>query len=385
MFYGTGQNTYYGKYRALVVNNNDPLRLGRLTLCVPSILGPNTETSWALPCVPYGGNENYGMSFIPEVGSTVWCEFEGGNIQYPIWVGVYFIKNEGKSDIPEESKTRYTKHHVLKTWAGHTIEFNDNIEEECIKIIDRAGQEIKMSCALQPTAGRRLQKETETEDKFQIGDTKNGSSIEITDLSGQKIELKSHADGNEILLKSQKEDGTDIQFIKIDNVNKKVILNTENANGDLEIVCNNSRVTLTGNDNTVINGHSVKNITGNLTAQIDGNVSETHNSQTQIQCVGKYSVISNDFIEQKVNDSNRLRIAAGQVNLDGTLLSMNTTMLRVDSHESSDWDTPVSARKLYNILPAHYHVCAAPGSPSGPMLPIIVLPTEIGFSNIAMR
>jgi len=82
------ENRYYGKYRATVFDNEDPLVQGRLMLQVPDVLG-DIPTSWALPCLPAVGLQ-MGVFALPAVGSTVWAEFEQGNADYPIWVGGYW-------------------------------------------------------------------------------------------------------------------------------------------------------------------------------------------------------------------------------------------------------------------------------------------------------
>ena len=79
---------YYGKYRATVVSNEDPLVLGRLMLQVPDVLG-EVPSSWALPCLPAVGKQ-MGVFALPAFGSTVWAEFEQGNPDYPIWVGGFW-------------------------------------------------------------------------------------------------------------------------------------------------------------------------------------------------------------------------------------------------------------------------------------------------------
>jgi uncharacterized protein involved in type VI secretion and phage assembly len=82
------EKRYYGKYRATVLNNQDPLVQARLMLQVPDVLG-DMPTSWALPCLPAVGKQ-MGVFALPAMGSTVWAEFEQGNPDYPIWVGGYW-------------------------------------------------------------------------------------------------------------------------------------------------------------------------------------------------------------------------------------------------------------------------------------------------------
>lgn len=82
------EKRYYGKYRATVLNNQDPLVQARLMLQVPDVLG-DVPTTWALPCLPAVGRQ-MGVFALPAMGSTVWAEFEQGNPDYPIWVGGYW-------------------------------------------------------------------------------------------------------------------------------------------------------------------------------------------------------------------------------------------------------------------------------------------------------
>ena len=78
----------FGKYRGTVVNNIDPLQIGRLQAMVPDLAGfiPGT---WAMPCVPSAGI-NTGVFTVPMIGAGVWIEFEKGDPDYPIWVGGYW-------------------------------------------------------------------------------------------------------------------------------------------------------------------------------------------------------------------------------------------------------------------------------------------------------
>jgi len=86
--------SFFGKYRGKVENNIDPMLLGRVQVNVPAVLGSGS-LSWAMPCVPYAGN-GVGFFMIPPVGANVWVEFEGGDIDYPIWSGCFW----GLGEVP---------------------------------------------------------------------------------------------------------------------------------------------------------------------------------------------------------------------------------------------------------------------------------------------
>ena len=79
---------HYGKYRATVVNNIDPERMGRVILEVPDVLG-GQPSGWAMPCVPVAGVQS-GFFIAPEIGAHVWAEFEGGDPDLPIWTGGFW-------------------------------------------------------------------------------------------------------------------------------------------------------------------------------------------------------------------------------------------------------------------------------------------------------
>jgi uncharacterized protein involved in type VI secretion and phage assembly len=76
---------FYGIYRATVVNNIDPMQLGRIMVTVPDV-GGITPSTWATPCVPLAGKQ-MGTFMVPQVGSGVWVQFEGGDADRPVWSG----------------------------------------------------------------------------------------------------------------------------------------------------------------------------------------------------------------------------------------------------------------------------------------------------------
>jgi uncharacterized protein involved in type VI secretion and phage assembly len=99
---------YLGKYRGSVANNVDPLRLGRLQVVVPTVLG-DSRLSWAMPCVPYAG-PSVGFFALPPVDALVWVEFENGDPDHPIWVGCFW---DDSGDLPASPPIAEKK--ILKT------------------------------------------------------------------------------------------------------------------------------------------------------------------------------------------------------------------------------------------------------------------------------
>jgi uncharacterized protein involved in type VI secretion and phage assembly len=81
-------NQFLGKYRGQVLENVDPLETGRILVMVPDVSNVIPST-WATPCLPYAGIQS-GMFVVPEIGSTVWIEYEQGDPDYPIWTGCFW-------------------------------------------------------------------------------------------------------------------------------------------------------------------------------------------------------------------------------------------------------------------------------------------------------
>ena len=79
---------YYGKYRGTVFNNVDIENTGRIMAIVPDVLGIVPST-WAMPCLPFSGIQS-GAWMVPSIGAGVWVEFEGGNLDFPIYSGCWF-------------------------------------------------------------------------------------------------------------------------------------------------------------------------------------------------------------------------------------------------------------------------------------------------------
>jgi hypothetical protein len=90
---GAMSDGFVGLYRAMVVDNLDPVYSGRVRVEVPAVLGEG-QSGWAMPCVPYLDPE-LKLVTIPPVGTGVWVTFEGGDPDYPVWIGRFFSPGQG--------------------------------------------------------------------------------------------------------------------------------------------------------------------------------------------------------------------------------------------------------------------------------------------------
>ena len=188
--YGAPPNTitqpFYGKYRGKVVFNKDPLNLGRIQVEVPSVYGSGTN-NWAMPCTPYGGKD-FGWFAIPTVGSNIWVEFEGGDPDYPIWVGCFW----GEDQLPQAARVEEPdKVQVFRTPYGITLTLSNLGENKGLTLVVE-----------DPTVERKLkmvfnadgielnnQDETTIKIKADIIELKNKANSTIT-ITASNIEQK---------------------------------------------------------------------------------------------------------------------------------------------------------------------------------------------------
>jgi len=129
---------YFGKYRGVVEDNADVTARGRLQVRVPAVLG--ALKVWAMPCVPYAG-KGVGFYSLPDPGSGVWIEFEGGDPSYPVWTGCFWADNE----LPDQSNAD------LKIWktSSVTLRIDDGAKEASLSAVGGASATISDEVALQ--------------------------------------------------------------------------------------------------------------------------------------------------------------------------------------------------------------------------------------------
>ena len=123
---------FYGKFRGIVTDVNDPLVTSRIRARVPDVMG-NEESSWALPALPFG------LFALPAVGARVWIEFEHGDQDFPVWSGSWW---GSAAELPSAVLAPPYQKTMIKTAAGHSITIDDTPGVGGITLETATGQKI---------------------------------------------------------------------------------------------------------------------------------------------------------------------------------------------------------------------------------------------------
>ena len=129
------EGRFFGKYRGVVKSNQDPTQRGRLEVLVPAVM--DREPVWAMPCVPYAG-DNMGIYTMPEPGTGVWVEFEAGDPSYPIWTGCYWADGQVPQNDRGTAATPPLK--IIRSQQGLMVTLDDR--QQAIAISDKNGNNI---------------------------------------------------------------------------------------------------------------------------------------------------------------------------------------------------------------------------------------------------
>ncbi|MEZ4519625.1 MAG: phage baseplate assembly protein V [Chloroflexota bacterium] len=124
-----------GPYIGIVVNNLDPLALGRVQVKVPTLDEDRIE--WARVMAPRAGL-NQGILFRPEVGDEVVVMFLEGSPDNPVVMGGLWSPGA----MPPSALAGQS---VIRTNSGHMVTFDDAHGAECIEITTPGGQSILLS------------------------------------------------------------------------------------------------------------------------------------------------------------------------------------------------------------------------------------------------
>lgn len=166
----TSAGPFYSIYRGFVSDVADPLRMGRILVSVPAVFGVDPQTgdsptnpNWAYPIMGAGAGE--GFIHIPQVGDTVWVQFEDGDPDRPVWQHGSWTMRGGHNNAPRhaigkndnsDNKLRGTDTvpnsqfpggptttQTIQTPAGR-LEFNSAQGEERVVLEHKSGSRIEI-------------------------------------------------------------------------------------------------------------------------------------------------------------------------------------------------------------------------------------------------
>lgn len=141
---------FFGRYPAVVVDNDDPDQKYRVKVRCECIFpsGPldPVVTDWALSANPMG------FFFIPTRGDEVWLEFQQGHLDFPKWsaqlidpdgsgrqigtpIGVNQLANQNAADNDDDVSGGYPFVHALQSILGHhRLLFGDASSDLFVKL-----------------------------------------------------------------------------------------------------------------------------------------------------------------------------------------------------------------------------------------------------------
>jgi uncharacterized protein involved in type VI secretion and phage assembly len=135
---------FYGKYRAKIVEVDDPEERGRIKVIVPSVTD-KSETNWCDPCIPVAYDDGGDFS-LPTKGETVWVEFEEGDINKPIWTGNWFSKSKTPIKYPDIENQRVISFGDSRILMNKETKEMTLLSGTCKIVLDKNATKINLIC-----------------------------------------------------------------------------------------------------------------------------------------------------------------------------------------------------------------------------------------------
>lgn len=171
--------------RAIVRENNDPDKRGRVRVEYPWFHGASSEmpSEWARLCLPYASKES-GSWFLPEMGDEVIVYFENGNLDFPIVMGSLFSPKNKPPESGRDGDLNSDNKNDLKfirTREGHMICFDDSSGKSGIYLKDKDNRRIEIH-----SKEKKIVISDEQDNQIEI----KGPEISIKNSSGNHVTIK---------------------------------------------------------------------------------------------------------------------------------------------------------------------------------------------------
>ena len=141
------------KFKGVVVDNNDPKKLGRVKISIPELFGENVEAEnliWVQPKLDsfQGGRIDISSFSVPEIGAELVVEFPNNDLYSAFYVGAWQSENTHQSEFNEDYPDSYgfrdkTGAGVFVNKAKQLVEAQDSLNN--VLKSDKDGIEINFS------------------------------------------------------------------------------------------------------------------------------------------------------------------------------------------------------------------------------------------------
>lgn len=239
--------------RAVVFNNNDPKKLGRIQVLFVWQKAPTKKEEkevipWIRIAQPYSGNAQ-GCHILPEIGSEVMVGFEHQNMEKPFVIGTLFHDSsvKEKKQLPDDKWVETDKANkenevkAFRTKKGHTIEFHDTKEGYgFIRIYGKEKQDQpNYDIILSTDKVQKVNGDNKEDYKVKGADeaAKVGEDVkEKDDYKLEKLRIMVRSNGGDIMLDA--------------------------SDGDIIMNAKNIRIHTTGNQTKLIEGNDILKVNG---------------------------------------------------------------------------------------------------------------------------
>lgn len=172
-FYGR----YYAVYPGVVSSIDDPERRGRIRIQLPTLLGNGKDHhAWAEPHYAALAGQNTGEFMVPYVGDFVSVMFENGDVNFPIYCGGTYAREELSADFT-------ANYGMVRGWRfknGTKILVDEKEGEERILIENNKGTKILIDAQQHVTV-------MATEVHVDAGDVTVGSGATFSAVLAEKL------------------------------------------------------------------------------------------------------------------------------------------------------------------------------------------------------
>ena len=339
--------------RAIVVDNIDPLKMGRVRVRfawqnvgknfpAPADEDENKVFPWIRIAQPYGGDKK-GCYILPEIGEEVMVGFEHDNMEKPFVIGTLFHDSTqaNEKQMPDEPWLEDKENHTngnnevkaFRTKKGHTIEFHDVDGDQNFGFIRIYGNE-----------------------------KKDGPNYDII-LSTDKIQEKNGDQKEDYKAKSADEEaetGKDIKEKADYQVGKLRIMVRSNGgdimldagDGDIIMKAQNIRVNATGNTTSLIEGKNVVKVKGDQFIDVNNNSMVVQGKQNFVvkgedteNYKGTVAIKSEKSVDIQVDEEVKMK-AQKAINLDAKdSVEMQSKTLKVETLK----DTALTVHGQYEL------------------------------------